>query len=380
MPRNLANIVSPQIVSYFEHVGLFEPALDNKRKISTLAITSRTNSPSSSIQYLAPLRLEEGKGKFEATAVTGLTDYIEIPVKFESLETLEFVGFCTDRAKTILNLWLKTPSSDPRTFLDFTLEFLKYPSDLEDAYSEIDDWESALRQFGISSRLKRAILMPEFQDIRYTASCRFWVLEAIESSYNALERLNQRLEENMICFKSINFRETREGKKRPLSKVPSLPSPTSRKRRTSKEPQMELPQDSRIRNSLVVDSDPIGDISDIQYPPSSSPSSPTKQARKGNESIIPELSSMARLQGPTMKTKRYKDNSPKRALEDYSSKTSVASNEACGVVSGDLSGEIPLTYRTPQEEVADSYTKWRKYKSPLSELVNPEYIAGLNWS
>lgn len=40
---------------------------------------------------------------------------------------------------------------------------------------------------GINYRLQQTILLPDFVDIRGTASCQFWLVEAVEMVYGTLE-------------------------------------------------------------------------------------------------------------------------------------------------------------------------------------------------
>lgn len=52
--------------------------------------------------------------------------------------------------------------------------------------SSSDDWVSIMDELEINGRLKRAIIMPEFRDLRGTGSCKFWVLEAMDVAFAAL--------------------------------------------------------------------------------------------------------------------------------------------------------------------------------------------------
>ncbi|KAK6526003.1 hypothetical protein TWF281_011044 [Arthrobotrys megalospora] len=298
--RRLTDVVNPEVVQYFEEIGLFEPAVNNKRKISPSTMSPSVSPSSTTSQHSTPSHLVDGAGQFQAATVAEITDYVDIPTKLESSETLELMGFCPDRAETILNLWLTIPSDaeGPRTFLDFTLEFVKDPDNFKDAFSETDDWERSLNQLGISAKLKNAILMPEFRDVRYTASCRFWVAEAIEDNYYALESLGQELKETADYLKSINFKGGEKKRFRragSVSKPPSLPSPASRKQRSGRE---------RPHNET--------------------------QNHIGT------------------KTTLYRASSLKRALRYYNSVTGEASDILFGSFPGDLSGRAVLTYWTPK--------------------------------
>lgn len=46
-----------------------------------------------------------------------------------------------------------------------------------------------MQKLGINKRLREAILLPRFSDIRFTADMKFWVWNAIENGFEALESL-----------------------------------------------------------------------------------------------------------------------------------------------------------------------------------------------
>lgn len=78
----------------------------------------------------------------------------------------------------------------------FQLDFLETAlwhveeSSVADASSSSDDWESCLAAFGVNQTLQEALLTEDFRDIRCTATCKFWVAESLELSYEALRSLN----------------------------------------------------------------------------------------------------------------------------------------------------------------------------------------------
>src|SRR5437773_9808764 len=50
-----------------------------------------------------------------------------------------------------------------------------------------------MKTMGINEKLLTAILIPEFDDIRFTATCKYWVLDAMEICYGALKDMDRRL-------------------------------------------------------------------------------------------------------------------------------------------------------------------------------------------
>ncbi|KAK6502632.1 hypothetical protein TWF506_003212 [Arthrobotrys conoides] len=207
------------------------------------------------------------------------------------------------------------------------MSFVNDPTDF-DTLSETDDWGRTFDQIGISVKLKNAILMPEFEDLRYTASSCFWAAQAIEDNYYALLSLGPELEDRAIYLQSINYKD-RERKK--ASKEESASQPPS------------LPNDG--------------------------PSAPQKQPGQPIESAAPEPS-VSKPLGTT--TTLYRASNLETALIYYDAATGLASDEAFGSAPGDLSGRTPVTYWTPQKEVADRYAKWAKHKSPESKVIITE--------
>jgi hypothetical protein len=50
-----------------------------------------------------------------------------------------------------------------------------------------------MRAMGINQKLRGTILLPEFDDIRFTATCKYWVLDAMKICYGALKDMDHRL-------------------------------------------------------------------------------------------------------------------------------------------------------------------------------------------
>ncbi|KAF3311472.1 hypothetical protein TWF173_008293 [Orbilia oligospora] len=236
-------IVSPEVAHYFEELGLFKPIQGKKRKVSPLTISqgsSVASSDSSSRQFM-PMNLIDGSSIFTSAAIHQFKEFIEIPVFLQSQETIEFIGFTSEKAQSIWNLWEGVPDNEKssRTFLEFILEFISDPGGSLQAINSDDDWNAYMDNIGISSRLKTAILLPEYEIIRYTSSCEFWLLDSVECTYRALESLTERFEISAEYFRSTSFEgseKKRTRRARSLSKGPSLPSPTSRKQQNANSP------------------------------------------------------------------------------------------------------------------------------------------------
>ncbi|KAI9838698.1 MAG: hypothetical protein M1819_005012 [Sarea resinae] len=59
----------------------------------------------------------------------------------------------------------------------------------QDATSFLDNMEKYMRLLGINQTLSAAILLPEFEDVRLTACCHYWVRQAVDGGFGALKDL-----------------------------------------------------------------------------------------------------------------------------------------------------------------------------------------------
>ncbi|KAF3258633.1 hypothetical protein TWF217_005407 [Orbilia oligospora] len=215
------SIVSSEVAHYFEELGLFKPIQEKKRRISPSTIShgsSAVSSDSSSRQFM-PTNLIDGSSIFTPAAIHQVKEFIEIPVFLQSQETIEIIGFTSEKARSIWNLWEGVPDNEKssRAFLQFILEFINDPRGSLQAIDSDDDWSAYTDNIGISSRPKTAILLPEYEIIRYTSSCEFWLLDSVECTYRALESLTERFETSAEYFRSTSF----EGRKQQNAKSPA---------------------------------------------------------------------------------------------------------------------------------------------------------------
>lgn len=59
-------------------------------------------------------------------------------------------------------------------FVDFACWAIEEPEIL-DAEASSDDWNECMDNEGIGERLKNKILLEDFEDVRYTATCKYWL-------------------------------------------------------------------------------------------------------------------------------------------------------------------------------------------------------------
>ncbi|KAL0259201.1 hypothetical protein SLS55_006706 [Diplodia seriata] len=115
-----------------------------------------------------------------------MSEHVTIPDALYSKESYELIGFTPAMATLLWQRFLARPADIvDGGFIDFAVDHIKqHPA--ADPETSQDDWNGYLKAIGINDRLRTAILMPEFEDIRYSASCQFWVLDSIVSTWEAL--------------------------------------------------------------------------------------------------------------------------------------------------------------------------------------------------
>ena len=80
-----------------------------------------------------------------------------------------------------------------------------------------------MRTVGIGKKLREAILLAEYEDIRYTATCKFWLHDAIDTAYETLVHLNDRLKQDAAW---VDYKHKRGDRRKSLP--PSLANPIMR--------------------------------------------------------------------------------------------------------------------------------------------------------
>lgn len=183
-------ILSEDVARFFEEEGLMTAIINNKRKISTSTISPPSSLPSRSISASSPTKPKISPESFTASFVREEAEEIEIPADLRSLETYAFLGFDDATAASLWERYISKPADMPASFFDFAFwQIDENPT--PDATCASDDWDLCLRSLGTNDKLRTAILLPEFEDLRYTASCKYWVLDAIETTYETLETMNE---------------------------------------------------------------------------------------------------------------------------------------------------------------------------------------------
>ncbi|KAI9846024.1 MAG: hypothetical protein M1838_001474 [Thelocarpon superellum] len=203
--------ISRELALKLEQRGGLSPVVDNKRKLSLAAIIPPTSAQGSRSSSGTSANIITS-ASFHASSINEDVTEVDIPADLESKETYMFMGF-DDTTATMLWDKYTTACDDPEfgdeyDFCEFAVDHV-ITADHPDATSEEDDWDAYMRAVGIDDKLREAILLPEYEDIRYTATCKFWLLETINRTWDALESLEVQLSQ------TTTRREQREAAEQP---------------------------------------------------------------------------------------------------------------------------------------------------------------------
>lgn len=323
-------VISAEEARFFESEGLLSPLAGKKRKLSTSLLSDTPPfSPSSRSRGSSDRVSSES---FEATFTSQEAETSTVPETLESVESLEYVGFTTNMAETIYNRYQSAPEDIPWGFLEFALAVIEDPQ-IEDAESSQDDWFACMTRIGLGEDFQRAIMLEEFADLRYTATCKFWVQDTVEMRWRFLKNLKYVLRERQIQLQKTSTRP---------SFAPRAGSgPQSRKR-------------------LSVGGAPTigqgGSVSSLDIKAREGPSSAV--------AIIPETP--LHRDGHVMLW-RASDTIKHQAF--YNEAIGKLRLDAISTYTGDFSGKVGLAYFTPQRETADRYATWYKHKAPQSGIT-----------
>lgn len=219
--------------------------------------------------------------------------------------------------------------------------------DIPDATSASDNWDETMVQIGISAELRAAILLPEFSDIRFTSTCKFWVWDAMETRYYALRALDRQLKTAKSHIEDAARHQRKRRKAGSISSIPTQPSPSSRKSRPS------LP---------ALPASPESPIS----PPHHEVELELEQQQTSKPEVATVSEAPMKLDGHVM---IWRGGRREWNIPFYNESTGEISIPAVSMLPGDFAGDRRLAYFTPQRETADRYAQWAKNKGPNAEVV-----------
>lgn len=173
-------VLHPEDAHELETIGLLSASINGKRKISsstTLTTWSSSSGGTSNSGY-------SDKYNFE----------VEIPESLKSKETYVFLGFTIEKAEMLWGRWLEVDEDarepdGPVGFIDIATQHIRNQNNNVD--DDGKNWNAVLSGWGIGDVLREAILDKEFDDLRYTASAAFWVVDTLEMRYQGLEAISE---------------------------------------------------------------------------------------------------------------------------------------------------------------------------------------------
>ena len=193
-------VVSDEMARLLERKRLISSVVGNKRKVSVAALTPPSSRSSSSTSTSTANPNVITADSFGATAIRITEPELTLPLFLESEETFAYIGFDDSTAK---KLWAQHVRLEAHPMAeDFHMGFFSVAEDHIaetgfDAWTQEDDWRGSLDSLGINRKLQDAIMLVEYADIRFTGSCKFWVLDAIQVNYQALEVLDRDLKKQV---------------------------------------------------------------------------------------------------------------------------------------------------------------------------------------
>ncbi|MCJ1365847.1 hypothetical protein MMC16_004972 [Acarospora aff. strigata] len=348
------SILSEEVARFLEEEGLVTPVMNNKRKISTSSLSPHSSLPSRSLSTASCTDLEVSPESFTASFVSQEAENVEVPANLRSRETYAFLGFDEETATRLWERYISKPADMPASFFDFAFWRID-ESTTPDASSASDDWDSCLRAHGTNDKLRTAILLPEFADLRYTASCKYWIIDAMKMGYEALEAMDERMR--------LEAASIQRAKSRPGHKSPSMASPRGRKTKTD-----WIPAPLDDSPSSHETNPPVDHFSQTGGPSVVPPSISLQTTNSETPTpIVATLSfSPSAIDRHTM---IWRAGSRQKAENFYDRLTHNISLEAISTSPGDFSGTRHVAYWTPQRETADSYAQWSKHKMDISEFA-----------
>ena len=330
-------VISADVAQFFEDAKLLTPVIERKRKVSTSMISPPSTIPSISSSASTVSRVS--RASFSAAYVSQQSDEIEIPADLRSAESYEFLGFTYGTAVRLWNRYLSQPEGMNAGFYDFAVWHVEEP-ERTDVYSNEDDWRAFMETLGVGQKLQNAILLPEFADLRGTASCKFWILDAMGMKWRALQALNDDLRMQQV---RIQHRKKPAKTGRPkagsILSVPSLPNPSGRKeggRATSNHPE----------SALLLS---------------------TNDLERTSDSIVETaFDAPLNLDRHTM---LWRAGDRRKHQAFYNESSGHVELAAIATSPGDFSGRNSVGYFTPQREVADRYAQWSKHKAEIALIT-----------
>ncbi|KAI9809085.1 MAG: hypothetical protein M1825_002374 [Sarcosagium campestre] len=126
----------------------------------------------------------------ESTSPTHTGDTVPVPEYFESLQTLLYIGFDEDTARTVWEYYQRVIQSFPGSTTLFDTAVARIEGGDVNARGDDEDYDEALKSMGIEAELRGDILDEEFKEFRLKESAKFWVLGVFNARMTVLKELD----------------------------------------------------------------------------------------------------------------------------------------------------------------------------------------------
>lgn len=267
---------------------------------------------------------------FEASHNSVTSEMHDIVHSLKSVQGYMLLGFNHATATILWNRYTSVDDPEcPYEFIDVAKFYIQSPS-IKDAETPLENWSVCLNALGVSQQLHDAILLPEFEDLRYTASCKFWVCRAIEINYNTYIDLEKTIQA------SPTIRKLNQDDESVLSNYP----------KSSNSKVNETPGKVSLKEPL------------------------NNNSGKGKEKELVVVATKA--EAPALRpfhTMLWRCEERSKAYQFYNQETGEIQLDAIAISPGDFNGKVPVTYFTPQKQIADRMSCWTKRKCEAANIV-----------
>ena len=194
------SLLYPEDVRDLESKGLLSVSINGKRTISSSTILTTSSSSSEATKNSAhrsieislfysfllthliipllshPLISSSTNILYHHAYSDSYSFEVEIPDSLKSKETYVFLGLTIEMAEILWRRWLEVyedarEPDGPVGFLGIATQHIRNQDNNID--DERKDWDPILSGWGLDDDLREAIVDPEFNDLRYTASAAF---------------------------------------------------------------------------------------------------------------------------------------------------------------------------------------------------------------
>ncbi len=321
-PQGVRPTISDDNIDYYSDSGLIGPVVRNKRKVSAALLSSPSSDRFCAALKALSVAERISPVSFSATSYAQAVDFVELPANVRSAETYEFLGFNRETAQSLWERYLKyyVEMSDIGSgffcYAQWHVEV--YNGSIQaDVTTGTEDWDGLMKELGLNENFRTAMMLPRFADIRYTASCKFWILDAIKMQYAALKAL-----------------------------------------------------DGELRGSQARHHHPTNaSMPSLHH---TSTASTTEMAKESKISPRPDVAKLAEdapsaLEGHHM---LWQAGDHGKHLRFYNENNE--NSDTINIWALSSSGDFSIfdgTYLTPQKELADRYAEWAKAKAPIAKVT-----------